>query len=84
MGGLRTLPWTCQPKWMDRCKPPSAFLKSLIGDAGPLLGSEAEANIRQLIEMASDEHAANRAWATFLLAQHTGARSVALRDGETR
>lgn len=54
---------------MDRYVPPSAFLQSLIDDEGPLLGSEAEANIRRLIEMTRDEHPANRDWATLLLAQ---------------
>lgn len=52
---------------MDRYEPPSDFLKSLIDDEGPLLGSDAEPNV--LIELTRDEDAANRDWATLLLAQ---------------
>ena len=54
---------------MDRYEPPNAFLKSLIDDDGPLTGSEGESNRRRLMMLMRDEDAANRDWATLLLAQ---------------
>jgi HEAT repeat protein len=54
----------------ERYEPPSEFLKALIDDDAPLNGGEhAEANLRRLVEMTRDENAANRDWATLLLAQ---------------
>jgi HEAT repeat protein len=54
----------------ERYEPPSDFLKALIDDDAPLIGSEhGEANLRQLVEMTKDEHPVNRDWATLLLAQ---------------
>ena len=54
---------------MDCYEPPSAFLKSLIDDDGPLSGENGESNRRRLIALMRDKHPANRDWATLLLAQ---------------
>jgi hypothetical protein len=54
---------------MDRYLPPNAFLKSLIDDDAPLTGVEGESNCRRLMTLMRDEDAANRDWATLLLAQ---------------
>ena len=54
---------------MDRYEPPNAFLKSLIDDDAPLSGADGESNRRRLITLMRDEDAANRDWATLLLAQ---------------
>jgi HEAT repeat protein len=54
---------------MDRYEPPSPFLQSLIADDAPLTGAEAEANRNRLMTLMRDEDAANRDWATLLLAQ---------------
>lgn len=50
--------------------PPSDFLKAVIDENVPLVGSDyASANLRRLIEMTRDEDVANRDWATLLLSQ---------------
>ena len=54
---------------MDLYEPPNAFLKSLIDNDEPLTGAEGESNRRRLIMLMRDENAANRDWATLLLAQ---------------
>ena len=54
----------------ERYEPPSDFLKALIDDDAPLVGSEhGEANLQRLVEMTRDKHPVNRDWATLLLAQ---------------
>jgi hypothetical protein len=54
---------------MNRYEPPNAFLKMLIDDDAPLTGEEAESNRHRLMMLMRDEDAANRDWATLLLAQ---------------
>jgi hypothetical protein len=54
---------------MDRYEPPNAFLKSLIDDDALLTGEKGECNRRHLMMLMCDEDAANRDWATLLLAQ---------------
>ena len=54
----------------ERYLPPSDFLKALIDDDAPLVGGDhAEANLSRLIGLMRDSDAANRDWATLLLAQ---------------
>jgi len=50
-------------------EPPSAFLKAIIRDEVPFIGSFGEANVARLIQMTRDPDRANRDWATLLLAQ---------------
>lgn len=53
----------------DRYEPTSEFLKAVAANNIPLSGSAlADANLRRLIQMMSDEDRTNRDWATFLLA----------------
>ena len=53
-----------------RYEPPSAFLRAIIDEDAPLVGSDfAAANLRRLTEMTRDGDVANRDWATLLLAQ---------------
>lgn len=54
---------------MDRYEPPNAFLKALINDDAPLTGVDGESNRRRLMMLMRDDDAANRDWATLLLAQ---------------
>jgi hypothetical protein len=55
----------------DRYEPASDFLKAVIADEVPLVGSDfAEINLRQLIAMTRDSDISNRDWATMLLSQH--------------
>jgi len=54
----------------ERYEPPSDFLRAVINDEAPLVGSGfAKANLCRLIAMTRDEHPANRDWATMLLSQ---------------
>src|SRR3546814_13376334 len=56
----------------ERYAPPSEFLRAVIDEDAPLLGSDfAAANLQRLIEMTRDGDAVNRDWATLLLAQQT-------------
>jgi HEAT repeat protein len=50
-------------------EPPSDFLKAIIRDEVPFIGSFGDANVARLIEMTRDPDRANRDWATLLLAQ---------------
>lgn len=49
--------------------PPSDFLKAVLRDEVPFIGSFGEANVARLIQMTRDPDRANRDWATLLLAQ---------------
>jgi hypothetical protein len=54
----------------NRYEPPSDFLRGVMEDEVPLVGGHyAQTNLRRLIDLTRDEHAANRDWATLLLAQ---------------
>jgi HEAT repeat protein len=54
----------------DRYLPPSDFLNAIIAEEVPLSGSAlADANLQLLMAMTADDDAANRDWATMLLAQ---------------
>ena len=54
----------------ERYEPPSQFLKMVIEDGVPLIGSQhAQENLRRLIALTRDDETANRDWATMLLAQ---------------
>lgn len=70
-GELRTIRLSCQIRYMrDRYVPPSGFLRAVIDEDVPLIGSAfATANLQRLIEMTRDKDPANRDWATLLLAQ---------------
>ncbi|WP_070158237.1 HEAT repeat domain-containing protein [Sphingobium phenoxybenzoativorans] len=54
----------------DRYLPPSDFLNAIIAEDVPLSGGAlADANLQLLMAMTADDDAANRDWATMLLAQ---------------
>ena len=71
LGGLRTFGHLCEQRHVsERYEPPSDFLKAVIDDDVPLVGSDyANSNLRRLIAMTCDERPANRDWATLLLSQ---------------
>ncbi|ATY32290.1 HEAT repeat domain-containing protein [Sphingomonas psychrotolerans] len=50
-------------------EPPSDFLKAIMRDEVPFIGSLGDANVARLIQMTRDPDRANRDWATLLLAQ---------------
>src|SRR3546814_15755070 len=71
----------------ERYAPPSEFLRAVIDEDAPLLGSDfAAANLQRLIEMTRDGDAVNRDWATLLLAQQNAdtpeVRAALLRAAE--
>jgi hypothetical protein len=53
----------------SRYEPPSEFLQAVINSETQTVGAEAEERVGKLIQLMADENAANRDWATLLLAQ---------------
>jgi hypothetical protein len=55
----------------DGYEPTSSFLTWVLSEEAPLTGSEqAEANLRRVITLTTDDDVSNRDWATFILGNH--------------